>query len=1361
MISHACSKIGIALGDYCDNPKGVGVKRENTVPFAGAQGGNVEKHALYAEIEDLLGHHKKGNKRSNGYIYEGMVKLLKHLKDNVDSINQARLKKLKKRIAMTFENINLCGPRVFVSPADKSTKVCELFYAYGHMMSSYHNELESLFEDYDLKALTELRTTRRRLLGDANKRMEERALAAGPIAGSNLKVVLKMKKTYFDKTKKLEETYHAVNENVAGLKMQVAPLTENHIKLGDKMERIQKKVDELVKNKAKKNKEEKKQNARLCQTNTDWVRMDDAKLPGLQEHFCQEYSFDLSDSDVQNYAFAFLEEQDFGRGKSFTKFITALTQYARFSVVDGCPAPVFRPSDISIQEIDMNVWNVTNVKREKEWAMVIQLDKTDPNTYLRSELPNCGNKMYLPLTAVRVQVYVDKSNCCRDTKDYVACQSNQACGSSLEPLDHHLTKRPLAYKMTIRGSRFQWEIDEFVLEGTQFTSLTKDNFVRIGEHVNEGREPIRNETMATASLHSEAEFVSVLVYNVTHTDKVFGVKPTPSVNVRESLGCSTFSKFLGLLFMLVLGAGSASAAPRPPIDRETVVARHSLRFESSGVDPTAHAAWQSERLLLGGGGHGGGGTFPLYTLSNWGWHTPDPTLRGAGVANPFFRADGSLNYTNMEVHIASADRRPGKGNRTVPYQFNCGDYNDKDTCAFLLEFPARVNLGQLAFVLAEDDDDQPRLFRHLNPRQIVRSVQTLDPWRGEIASNWSYDQGNGGGASMVSVLTVVDATTDTHSTQWRAPRALGLAAQLAFCTISKAGGACEWDPKQIFEPHITRVLANRSAADGRSGRLDLHRSLPAGRTAHVDAYAVSCVWTLTGGMPGDRLRLDHTAEHAFALHTILATNAADETDINVVVELSCRYESLCCVGTTKPRSPTSLSHSKVPAFGTARTRTNKMWRGFWTGGAFVDIAGRTDDPRAKELERRTVLSAYLLRAQESGAAPPQESGLLYNSWNGKHHSEMRFWHQTWLPLWGHPELLARSDEWFIHRLPQARAHAASQGYAGARWGKMLGESNPHGLGAPASGGGGLMYWESPNNINPGLVWHQPHVVYMAELEYQACARAGASCSAADVLRRMRDVVLNTTAFIADFPERRMGTGTKGKYYDLGPPLVSAAEGEGPFDVWNPTYELTQFRFAIEIGQLWRVRFGLKRRADWDDVLRHLAPPPIVTTADGTQVYNRHQNCLPSVFDPDARHCQGTLSHPALTGALGCLPLAAGNGTIDRTIMNATLHETLRTWSWNGAWGWDQPMVALTATRLEQPEVALATLLMNATTNAYLPTGYNHPSVTGDIRAYLPGNGGTLMAVALMAGGWAGAPAREAPGFPPEWDVSAEGFTPYF
>ena len=161
---------------------------------------------------------------------------------------------------------------------------------------------------------------------------------------------------------------------------------------------------------------------------------------------------------------------------------------------------------------------------------------------------------------------------------------------------------------------------------------------------------------------------------------------------------------------------------------------------------------------------------------------------------------------------------------------------------------------------------------------------------------------------------------------------------------------------------------------------------------------------------------------------------------------------------------------------------------------------------------------------------------------------------------------------------------------------------------------------------------------------------------------------------------------------------------------------------------------------------------------GKKVYNRHQHCLPSVFANETTHCSGHNSHPALNGALGCLP---GGYGVDKEIMNNTLHTTLDVWSWDHCWGWDQPMVAMTAVRLEQPEVAVDTLLMNVRTNVYLATGYNHPAPNGQIAAYLPGNGGTLIAVGLMAGGWEGGPEGVAPGFPPEWKVQAEGFTQYF
>lgn len=66
----------------------------------------------------------------------------------------------------------------------------------------------------------------------------------------------------------------------------------------------------------------------------------------------------------------------------------------------------------------------------------------------------------------------------------------------------------------------------------------------------------------------------------------------------------------------------------------------------------------------------------------------------------------------------------------------------------------------------------------------------------------------------------------------------------------------------------------------------------------------------------------------------------------------------------------------------------------------------------------------------------------------------------------------------------------------------------------------------------------------------------------------------------------------------------------------------------------------------------------------------------------------------------------------------SLHETLAVvWDWPHSW--DQQMVSMTATRLEQ----LDTLLMNTSTNVHLPTGYNHPRGAGQLSAYLPGNGG--------------------------------------
>ena len=109
-------------------------------------------------------------------------------------------------------------------------------------------------------------------------------------------------------------------------------------------------------------------------------------------------------------------------------------------------------------------------------------------------------------------------------------------------------------------------------------------------------------------------------------------------------------------------------------------------------------------------------------------------------------------------------------------------------------------------------------------------------------------------------------------------------------------------------------------------------------------------------------------------------------------------------------------------------------------------------------------------------------------------------------------------------------------------------------------------------------------------------------------------------------------------------------------------------------------------------------------------------------------------------------------------MRRTLHWVFEHWDWPSTWGWDYPMVAMTAARLGEPERAIDALLLDTPKNTYRANGHNHqrPGLT----LYLPGNGGLLTAVAMMAAGWDGAPPRHAPGFPVDrWTVRWEGLRP--
>jgi hypothetical protein len=390
------------------------------------------------------------------------------------------------------------------------------------------------------------------------------------------------------------------------------------------------------------------------------------------------------------------------------------------------------------------------------------------------------------------------------------------------------------------------------------------------------------------------------------------------------------------------------------------------------------------------------------------------------------------------------------------------------------------------------------------------------------------------------------------------------------------------------------------------------------------------------------------------------------------------------------------------------------WAAFWERGGAIELSG-SRDPRARELERRIVLSQYLTAIQCAGRLPPQETGLTYNSWEGKFHLEMHLWHAAHFALWNRLPLLERSLGYYDRILPRARSTAARQGYAGARWPKM---TDPTGA-------------ESPSTIGPFLIWQQPHPIFYAELVRRS--RPGRA-----TFERFRDVVFATADFMASFPVREPETGR----YVLGPPLQCAQERFPKASTVNCTFELAYWAWGLETAQRWREGLGLPRDPEWEAVRRGLAALPL---AQGRYLFAE-------TAGDTYRHTRWNDDHPAVLGAFGLLP---GPG-VDREAMRRTFDWIGENWRWPETWGWDYPLVAMSAARLGQPGRAVDALLMDTPKNRYRANGHNHqrPGLT----VYLPGNGGLLYAVALMAAGWDGGPARNAPGFPDDgsWSVRHEG-----
>ena len=400
---------------------------------------------------------------------------------------------------------------------------------------------------------------------------------------------------------------------------------------------------------------------------------------------------------------------------------------------------------------------------------------------------------------------------------------------------------------------------------------------------------------------------------------------------------------------------------------------------------------------------------------------------------------------------------------------------------------------------------------------------------------------------------------------------------------------------------------------------------------------------------------------------------------------------------------------RMQTFTETESASKKSWEEFWTNGGAVDFSGCTD-PEAKELERRVVLSQYLTRIQCSGPLPPAETGLTYNSWYGKFHLEMHWWHAAHFALWQREEILEKQMKYYFDIYDNAKKTADHQGYKGVRWPKMVG---PDGR-------------ESPSSVGTYLIWQQPHVIFFAELLYHNSDNRKA------VLEKYKDLVFATADFMASYA----WYDSANDRYCLGPALIPAQESLRLETTINPTFELVYWHWGIKTAMEWKERLGLEPDELWKDVSSKIAELPVQNG-----IYLCSEDTKDSYTNP--RYMS---DHPIVSGILGVIPETR---LVDKQILMNSLDTIAAKWNWRSTWGWDFPMLGMSAASAGRADQAIDFLLMDAPKNRYLVNGHNYQDAR--LPVYLPGNGGLLTAVASMC---------VSNQFPDDWDVRWENLNKY-
>lgn len=346
------------------------------------------------------------------------------------------------------------------------------------------------------------------------------------------------------------------------------------------------------------------------------------------------------------------------------------------------------------------------------------------------------------------------------------------------------------------------------------------------------------------------------------------------------------------------------------IDRRSIISRY---------NPTRNASSPTTPLQIGNGNFAFGAdvtglqTFqPFAIMSSWGWKN-DTLPTGTSQAD----IDG-YHGTSWLNH-----------GRLVEYDFGGGNPPVEQ---WLISNPNRVNLGRVGLVFWRENGER----RNVTEGDLADVHQELDLWTGIITSRFALD------GEAVTVTTSAAQKSDSSTIGVKVVSPLLLNGRLGvFLDFPWNDGKAKFSA-----PYVGRW----------------------GATAN---HTTNLLQTNKGNI---RAQIVHTLDSATFVTSVGGNNVSITRD----TPLAHRYSLRPPKRATSSLSLTVTFGTKAPAQDVVLQpkavvqSSTTAWHDYWTKSGFVDLITGTTDLRAEELQRRIILSRYLMRVNEAGDTPPQE-----------------------------------------------------------------------------------------------------------------------------------------------------------------------------------------------------------------------------------------------------------------------------------------------------------------------------------------------------------------------------------------------------